>query len=131
MLAPGCRRLGHHDLSRSATSIAGTYFNTVQASPDGAWVAYVAEGEVVGEYHAYVVRTDGTGHRRLNDLVLHDSQMRWSGDSAALLISTSSGNPGDVYLARPDGSLWQYVNSEHPLTETTMSWSGGPTVCVY
>ena len=67
-------------------STAGS--SDAQFSPDGRWIAFTRlTGSAGGETAVFVVRTDGTGLRRLTDDALYAGRPRWSPDGSQILFS--------------------------------------------
>lgn len=58
-----------------------------QFSPDGGWIAFTRVTGSTGDTAVFVVRTDGTGLRRLTDGSLHAGRPRWSPDGSQILFS--------------------------------------------
>ena len=78
------------------SSTAGA--SDAQFSPDGRWIAFTRlTGSATGETAIFVVRTDGTGLRRLTDESLHAGRPRWSPDGSQILFSQ-----GDEYSPLAD-----------------------------
>lgn len=69
-------------------------------SPDGAWIAF---SRVIDQDRAraaiFVVRTDGTGLRRLTNPALNAGYARWSPDGQSILFTQS-------YFGASGGPLW-------------------------
>ena len=71
-------------------------------SPDGEWVAFYSL--VAPEGDVYVIRTDGSGLRRLTDDAAIDRVPRWSPDGERLAFFSDRGGPGEMWQIRADGS---------------------------
>jgi Tol biopolymer transport system component len=76
--------------------------NPTSVSPDGQWLALANQGEIRED--GYVMRTDGTGLRRVTDDVARDRQVRWTPDGKALLFYSNRDGQYAPYMIRPDGS---------------------------
>jgi TolB protein len=68
-------------------------------SPDGSWIAFIADGSTADNLH--VVKPDGTAGRRLT----HDGATlpRWVGNPAEITFAGTGKDSGRVFAIRPDG----------------------------
>ena len=54
-------------------------------SPDGRWIAFASDAD--GDFDIYVVRTDGSGYRKLTDNAVGDDSPSWSPDGTRLVLA--------------------------------------------
>ena len=85
-------------------------------SPDGRSIVFAMRpaGSAEGEQDIYVMRSDGTGARRLTNSPGDDSHPHWSGDGRRIFFNSARATPDqkaewsrqwhDVYSMAPDGT---------------------------
>jgi TolB protein len=81
----------------------------ISISPDGEWLAM---GTRTPQEDLYVMRSDGTGRRRLTDDPHRDRGPKWSPDGNWLIWYSNRSGSYEIWAVRPDGT------DAHPLTET-------------
>ena len=92
-----------------------------QISPDGQWVAYLADHRFSGQDVLYVASIDGSSHRQVSldvgdQLIRSVKTFDWAPDSQQLVYSGNMEDrtpvPGadEVYLVNRDGSAHQKIN---------------------
>jgi Tol biopolymer transport system component len=96
---PVTERAGTPQLLMSRTGI----LSPTSVSPDGEWLALAKQGDIKEDI--FVMRTDGTGLRRLTDDAARDRQPRWTPDGKSIVFySNREGGRYSVFSIRPDGS---------------------------
>jgi Tol biopolymer transport system component len=89
-------------------------------SPDGTRISYVERRRRLN-----VVRTDGTGRRRLSDLVVWGAHS-WSPDGSRIAFESpfGGGRPG-IWTVAPDGSSPRRLSrgGENTVSDTSPDWS--------
>ena len=112
------------DPSREATTglptaiTAGTRDTAVpDLSPNGEWVAAVTVGEDI-----VVVRTDGTGFRKLTDGPHRDRFPRWSPDGNTIAFHSDRSGTFQIWSIHADGSGLRQLTDADTLV-TTPVWS--------
>ena len=78
-------------------------------SPNGKWIVFALEGKWED---IAIVRTNGTGFRKLTDDPHRDRIPRWSPDGKKIAFYSDRGGSFDIWAIHPDGSELQ------PLTES-------------
>jgi Tol biopolymer transport system component len=74
-------------------------------SPDGKWVAFVQNTNLdTSEGGLFIVRTDGTGLRRLTDDAFSAYRPRWSPDGTKILVTKHIQNVPELWLVPIDGA---------------------------
>jgi Tol biopolymer transport system component len=86
---------------RPLTSRTGL-LNPHSISPDGQWLLLTNSGEIKEDL--FLMRTDGTGLRRLTDDAARDRAPRWTPDGKALVYYSNRDGVYGIYSLRPDGS---------------------------
>jgi Tol biopolymer transport system component/serine/threonine protein kinase len=71
-------------------------------SPDGQWLVLSNHGEIKEDL--FVMRTDGTGLRRLTDDAARDRGPRWAPDGKSVVFYSNRGGRYSIFSIRPDGS---------------------------
>ena len=70
-------------------------------SPDGAWVAFQSG---VGQEDIHVIRSDGTGLRRLTDDRAFDRRPAWSPDARRVAFTSNRSGEFQIWVVGTDGS---------------------------
>jgi TolB protein len=87
-------------------------FVQVDVSHDGTWLVYRTTAP---HENLFVMRTDGTGRRRLTDDAFRNRGPRWLNDDGWLLFYSNRSGEYQLWLMRPDGTdLRQIVSSSGP-----------------
>lgn len=74
------------DVRRLTEAAGGDEGETGAAwSPDGRWIAFASDAD--GDCDIYVVRTDGSGYRKLTDNPVGDDSPSWSPDGTRLVLA--------------------------------------------
>ena len=114
------------DPSREATTglptaiTAGTRDTAVpDLSPNGEWVTAVTVG---GRGDIVVVRTDGTGFRKLTDDPHRDRSPRWSPDGNTIAFHSDRSGTFQIWTIHADGSGLRQLTDADPLV-TSPIWS--------
>ena len=71
-------------------------------SPDGQWLVLLNTSE--RQEDLFLMRTDGTGLRRLTDDVFRDRGAAWSPDGKEIAFYSNRKDTYDIWAVRPDGS---------------------------
>ena len=91
----------------SAPTANDSYDTESQWSPDGKWVAFTRVGRI-HRATIWVIRSDGTGLRRLTKPSLDAASPDWSPDGSKILFNNHYDprrhQSANVYWMRPDGS---------------------------
>jgi dipeptidyl aminopeptidase/acylaminoacyl peptidase len=91
--------------------------NWPDPSPDGAWVAFASIG--APQEDLAVIRTDGTGERRITNDAARDRVPRWSPDGKRIMFySNRLTERWQVWAINPDGSGLQKLGE----TEQSVQW---------
>ncbi len=94
----------------------------IDVSPDGNWLA--TRGSLRYE-DLYVLRTDGTGLRRLTDDAYRDRRPQWTPDGKRLVFYSNRGGTYEIWSINVDGSgLTQLTKSADGLNWPTLSPDG-------
>jgi Tol biopolymer transport system component len=79
--------------------------STPTLSPDGKWVAFVQNTNLdTNEGGLFIVRTDGTGLRRLTEDAFFAYRPRWSPDSTTILVTKNYHTVPELWLVPIDGA---------------------------
>ncbi len=70
-------------------------------SPDGKWLAHDSIGDLED---IFVIRTDGTGRRRLTNDLHRDRFPRWSPDGSKIAFYSNRSGWYEIWSINPDGS---------------------------
>ncbi len=73
----------------------------MDVSPDGAWIAYRTASP---QENLFVMKSDGTGRRRLTDDNFRNRGPRWVRGSEWLVFYSNRGGGYGIWRTRPDGS---------------------------
>ena len=76
--------------------------NPGSVSPDNQWLVLANQGEIKEDL--FVMRTDGTGLRRLTDDIARDRGPRWAPDGKSVLFYSNREGLYGIFSIRPDGS---------------------------
>jgi Tol biopolymer transport system component len=95
---PVAERAGTPKMLVSRTGV----LNPTSVSRDGLWLALCNQGEAKEDL--FVMRTDGTGLRRLTDDAARDRQPRWAPDDKTLLFYSNREGHYGAWSIRSDGS---------------------------
>ena len=88
-------------LARPAPLLTGSMsIQNVSASSDGQWLAFMRRGF---KEDIYLVRSDGTGLRRLTDDVARDRGPEWCDDDRRLIFYSDRGGAYEIWSIRVDG----------------------------
>jgi eukaryotic-like serine/threonine-protein kinase len=79
-------------------------------SPDGRWIAFQSQTGM--EEDLYVMRSDGTGLRRLTNDTYRDRGPEWAPDGQRLAFYSDRSGRYQIWTIRPDGSELTQVSSE-------------------
>ena len=85
-------------------------------SPDGGQIAFTSKRD--GPVHVFVMRSDGSGTRRLTSARIDDANPTWSPDGNEIAFNRE----GDVYGMTSDGTDVHRVGDD-PAEETDPAWS--------
>jgi Tol biopolymer transport system component len=88
-------------------------------SPNGEWVAATTR---VGEEDLVVVRTDGTGVRKLTDDAYRDRQPKWSPDGKTIAFHSDRSGTFQIWTINADGSGLRQL-TESAITISNVLWS--------
>jgi Tol biopolymer transport system component len=95
--------------------VAITSGTTVSAnpdvSPDGEWLVFDSWG-TYEQVDILIIRTDGTGRRRLTSDAFMDLQPRWSPDGSRIAFISNRGGKVDIWTIEPDGSGLEQLTYE-------------------
>jgi len=84
-----------------------------QVSPDGRWIVFVMRQTDLqanrGRTNLWLVRTDGTGLRRLTSHSQNDSNPRWSSDANSVWFLSTRSESSQVWRIRIDGGEAEQV----------------------
>jgi Tol biopolymer transport system component len=87
-------------------------FVQVNVSHDGAWIAYRTTAP---RENLFVMKSDGTGRRRLTDDAFRNRGPRWLNDDAWILFYSNRSGEYQLWVMRRDGTdLRQLVSSSGP-----------------
>jgi Tol biopolymer transport system component len=107
------------DVEADPSTPEGLFFQTDPAwSPDGTQIAFTSARS--GSFDVYVMRSDGSGTRRLTTSEEDDQHTSWSPDGTS--IAFSRGTPGDIYVMNADGSNTRPL-LVNPTGESEPAWS--------
>lgn len=73
-------------------------------SPDGEWIAFVANGEEAGLLNIFVVRPDGSDLRQLSDRRDFNVEPAWSPTSQQIVYRSGADQVGDIFVVNIDGT---------------------------
>lgn len=79
-------------------------------SPDGQWLALWNQFE--RQEDVFVIRTDGTGFRRLTDDLSRDRRAVWSPDQQEVAFASNRGGSYAIWAVKPDGSGLRQLTGE-------------------
>jgi dipeptidyl aminopeptidase/acylaminoacyl peptidase len=79
-----------------------------EVSPDGEWLVFDSWGAYEQE-DILIIRTDGTGRRRLSSDVFTDRQPRWSPDGSQIAFYSNRSGKSEIWTINPDGSGLQQL----------------------
>lgn len=99
----------------------------VEWSPDGAWLACATAPGGGMNQQVCIVRSDGTGMRRLTAGGAETNQLgRWTEDGRSLVISSNQRNPAamDPYLVEIASGVWRRVLESPGVGTLTVSRDG-------
>jgi Tol biopolymer transport system component len=91
---------GQHVLIRNS-SRGG---HPVTWSPDGKTLAFVRGLPATGTLAIYVMKSDGTGQKRLTDPHVNSFDPAWSPDGTKIAFTSDRGMDNGIYIMSPDGS---------------------------
>jgi Periplasmic component of the Tol biopolymer transport system len=96
-------------------------------SPDGQWIAFTTR---VAPEDVYVVKTDGSGLRKLTDDVYQYAIPRWSPDGRQIAFFSNRSGSSQIWTIRPDGGGLEQL-TDAPSGCQTPVWSpdGKRLVC--
>jgi len=83
--------------------------NQLNVSADGEWIAYRTTAP---RENIFVMRSDGTGRRRLTDDSFRNRGPRWSPDGKWLAFYTNRGGSYEVWIMRPDGTRLRRITDQ-------------------
>ena len=98
-------------------------------SPDGVWIVFASDrsrdsfsGRAA--YQLYLMRSDGTGVRRLAETTSADFMPRWSPDGEWIAFLSDRDRELGIFVMRPDGSdVHSLLPPEFEATPGNPSWS--------
>ena len=113
---------------RNMTRSSGVAERSPSWSPDGRWIAYLAD--LTGEYELYIKQSDGKGEtRRLtNDGQVFRYSPTWSPDSKHILFTDKTGT---IYLHTIEPAKTVPVDQDPWASTPTLSWSHDSTWIAY
>jgi Tol biopolymer transport system component len=95
-----------------AQSVEPVYDDRFPAlSPDGDWIAFSSNRD--GPYHIWVVRTDGTGLRRVTSGRGNDNWPAWFADGSRLVFESSRERNLELFSVAVDGTDLRRL-TDHP-----------------
>ncbi|MCD4750525.1 MAG: winged helix-turn-helix domain-containing protein [Thermoanaerobaculales bacterium] len=71
-------------------------------SPDGSWIAYTTSDPEGGNGRVWVVRPDGSGRRRLNDVSSQVYGLCWTADSRFVVFASDADGTMDLWVSGVD-----------------------------
>jgi hypothetical protein len=98
--------------------------NSLIVSPDGRWLAWVEDSTQTGDIFGTLslARIDGTGRRKIDNVVCNFNELSWTVDSKRLLIHRNVQNRGLTQLVDPASGKLDPA-PEEPVGETQSVWS--------
>ena len=113
---------------RNMTRTSGVAERDPSWSPDGRWIAYLAD--ITGEYELYIKQSDGKGEtRRLtNDGQVFRYSPSWSPDSKHIVFSDKTGT---MFLHTIEGGKTVTVDQDPWAERLSPSWSHDSTWIAY
>lgn len=99
-------------------------------SPDGEWLAYMSRRP---QEDIEVIRTDGTGRRRLTHDIHKDRHPHWSPDGKRIAFFSDRGESYEIWAINPDGSGLEQLTDTPGEQTTNVVWSpdGSRMACVF
>jgi Tol biopolymer transport system component len=92
------------------------------ASPDGRWIALSSGGGEPPPRNIYVMRSDGSGARRITSGDFNDVSPAWSPGGDEIVFSRFSTSHYALYVVRPDGTGLRRVIDDGA-NDTSAAWS--------
>jgi dipeptidyl aminopeptidase/acylaminoacyl peptidase len=83
--------------------------NQLDVSADGEWIAYRTSAP---RENIFVMRSDGTGRRRLTDDSFRNRGPRWSPDGKWLVFYTNRSGSYELWIMRPDGTRLRRITDQ-------------------
>lgn len=121
-----CSAMGQHSNFSYLDVFEMQYANDPQIAPDASWIVYkrmrfdIMADRVVG--NLWMIKPDGSQHRKLTSREVMESSARWSPDSKRIAFVSKTDEGSEIYIYWLESGNFARI-SQLPDTPSSLTWS--------